>query len=1139
MVGKGLFQTSQGRGRRRQSLLIPKYLADEANRFLKADGPFENAYRILCNWALLESSGKLAERTESSIEAEFLTDVFGSALGYALFSKGAPCWNLEPKFKLPDGQTADAAIGTFTPERRAVPRVLVELKGPRVDLDRDRSAGRTPVQQLWDYLNAIPECPWGILTNCVCFRLYRQGKTPRTYQEFWLQNLVEPKAFREFYTLFQKEGLLPVGAVQAARADRLLEKTDHRQREVGPELYEYYRDQRDLLIQHLRGEPHRMGLDPAIRASQKLLDRIIFIAFCEDQGLLPADSIDRAWTQLPAFSKATNPRWQNFKALFGFMNDGNPDLGIPPYDGGLFRADPEVDDLELEDTRTEVFRGIGGYDFSAEVSVEVLGHIFEQSVNDLEKLRAGSLLRETPVAAPPSKMDKSALRKRTGIYYTPTDFTEFITRETVGAAARAARDAAKRWFDRHDPLPPTAELWRRTFDAIRQIKVCDPACGSGAFLIRAYDVLEEQYGSVLEELAAFDPAQAAELEEQVPDIILADNLFGADLSREAVEITQLSLWIRSARPGKTLTDLSRNIVCGNSLVSDPAVHPLALDWTKTFPTVFDRPGSRKGFDCVIGNPPWERIKLQEREFFDASAPQIASAVSAATRRQLIAQLEKANPELYGRYVSAQDDAEKTLSHVRECGRFPLTAVGDINTYSVFAELARNLVAPLGRVGLLVPSGIATDNTTKDFFGDLIESKRLIALYDFENKKGLFPDVHRSFKFSILLFGGAEAQSQSADFVFFAHEMKELNVRKRHIALAPSDFKLLNPNTRTCPIFRSRRDAEITKAVYRRVPILLDRGRKKGGNPWGIRFFTMFHQTNDAELFHTPEQLQKQGFKPRGNRWAKGRKVFLPLYEAKMVQSYDHRAASVVVVEGNWMRQGQTEATSTAQHQTHDFLTTPRFWVPADAVEKAIGMTRHAFLVYKDVTSPTNERTMIAAFVPFVGLMNSAPVMLLRRGISWRAQCCLLANLNSFVYDFVARQKVGGLHLNFFIVEQLPVLHSDEYPKRCPWSPKQTLEKWVSDRVLKLSCTAEDMTALAEAAGLRPPVHKWDPGERAQLLAELDAAYFLLYNLDRDDADYVLSTFPVAGRGQEELMGTLTPREHILQEYDRLRKEIRF
>jgi len=481
-----------------------------------------------------------------------------------------------------------------------------------------------------------------------------------------------------------------------------------------------------------------------------------------------------------------------------------------------------------------------------------------------------------------------------------------------------------------------------------------------------------------------------------------------------------------------------------------------------------------------------------------------------------------------------------LAHVRSEGaNFPLTGRGDVNTYMLFAELARQIVAPTGRIGLLVPSGIATDNTTKEFFADLMQSKTLAALFDFENRKLVFPDVDGRFKFSVLLMTGTGAPQPSARFVFFAHTIEQLGDKQRQITLSPKDLKLLNPNTRTCPIFRTRRDADLTKQVYKQVPILIDRNRQLGGNPWGVSFCRMFDQTNDAERFIEGAKLLSDGFRLTGNRWTKNKDVYLPLYEAKMIQAYDHRAAGVKIAAGNWMRQGQTEETSLVEHQNPEFVVQPRYWVD-EAPVRAITGQRPALLAYKDVTSATNQRTMIAAMVPVVALMNSAPFMVtgaegLGAAIPARRELCLLANLNSLAYDFIARQKVGGLHLNFFIVEQLPTLPPDTYDERCPWAKSKKLEDWIAERVLKLTCTADDMRPLAEAAGFAPGVWKWKEEDRAKLRAELDAAYFHLYHLSHEDVEYILGTFQGIANEDEKAEGEGRTRQLVLEAYDEMGK----
>jgi len=289
-----------------------------------------------------------------------------------------------------------------------------------------------------------------------------------------------------------------------------------------------------------------------------------------------------------------------------------------------------------------------------------------------------------------------------------------------------------------------------------------------------------------------------------------------------------------------------------------------------------------------------------------------------------------------------------------------------------------------------------------------------------------------------------------------------------------------------------------------VPVLLDRTRKEGGNPWGVRFLRMFDQTNASELFLTAAELKKKRCRLDGNRWVRGKKRYLPLYEAKMVQMYDHRAASVEVARANWMRQGQPVAPTLVEHQNPEHAAMPRWWVEEAAVASALGAKRPYFLGFKDITSPTNQRTMIAAAIPWSGVTNHFVLVLTDEPS--RREACLLANLNSLAYDFVARQKMGGVTLNFFIVEQLPTLPPDRYDAPCPWAPGETLEAWISDRVLALSCTANDMKPLARACKHKPAVHKWNPDERAQMTADLDAAYFHLYGIEREDLIYILTTF---------------------------------
>ena len=1146
MAAKTLFfneSTVAQRQPKTDRLILARFLKDATRDTRLAENELKAGHAVLVKWADLESSGRLAKHNETQMQGDFLAQVFGEALGYSGPLDGAEVWYREQHHSI-SGETPDAILGKFRQTENHKPLVVVELKGPNVHLDRHRSNGRTAVGQCWDYLvNTPPQCRWGIVSNIVSFRLYERSSTKSAYEHFTLQELRDFDVYKQFHVLFHRQGLIDEWLFGPPRAVTLLKKSTERQREVSDQLYEDYSRNRTELIAELHFKQKRT-LDDAIDMAQRLFDRIMFVAFCEDRQLLPEKTIPKAYA-VAGFHAVTNPRWQNFKNLFRFIDNGNETHGIPKYNGGLF-ASHAVDDIELPDTPwTTFFNAISGYDFADEVNLDVLGHLFERSITELEKLKESGLFGgDAEKTRQFASMPQSAKRKQLGIYYTPKELTSRIVQYTVEEliAERFASVAIEFGIPEkaahRGTTPDDAEYWWRCFAILRRLKIVDPACGSGAFLFQAYTALEQRYNEVIGHLDQLGEPDAKKNADQVAMFILQENLYGVDLSPEAVEITQLALWIRSASRGQLLAKLSENIVHGNSLVHDSNVHPAGFDWHVRFPDVFNR--EEAGFDCVIGNPPWERMKLQEREFFSLPAPEIATATNAAKRRQLVARLEVKEPALHDRYKHALDAADSLLSYCRTSGNYPLTGKGDINTYAVFAELAYRLVAPHGRVGLIVPLGIASDMTTKDFFAAVAESNRLIRLYDFENKKVFFPDVHASFKFCIINFGGEHTATTHADFVFFVHHIEELEDRTRHIALSGDDIRLLNPNTRTCPIFDSRRDAEITKAIYRRIPVLIDKNREgPTGNPWGIQFKRMFDQTNDAEQFCEPATLIADGFKLKGNRWVKGKQTYLPLYEAKMFRPYDHRFGTIFEDTSNWINQGQTHETNSVQHQNPEYLVLPRWWIGENAVHDAFAdLFPSALLAFRDITRATDVRTFLATMIPTVGAINTAP-FIHSSTTSPRRMCCLLGCLNSRPLDFVAKRKTGHIHMNFFIVEQLPIPSPDTYAKPCPWDHRTTLEAWISERVLKLTCTAEDMLPLADAckftsgsfqAEYGGRLNKWDEAERAELMADLDAAFFHLYGITRDDVEYILSTFKGIHDQRTLFAGASSTAHRIVQKY---------
>jgi hypothetical protein len=539
-----------------------------------------------------------------------------------------------------------------------------------------------------------------------------------------------------------------------------------------------------------------------------------------------------------------------------------------------------------------------------------------------------------------------------------------------------------------------------------------------------------------------------------------------------------------------------------------------LHWHLAFPDVMQA----GGFDCLLGNPPWERIKLQEKEFFAARSEAIATAPNKAVRERLIQALRAADASaadqaLVRELELAKREAEGSGEFIRGSGRFSLTAVGDLNTYALFAEHFLNLIGPDGRAGLIVPTGIATDNSTKAYFDAISSGERLVSLYDFRTGPGLFPEIgHQTFKFSLITLGEAE----KTDFVFSALRTHELSDHRRHFTLDSEDFSLLNPNTRTCPVFRSQIDAELTKKIYKRVPVLVNDALGEEGNSWDIKFMTMFHMSNDSHLFHK---------NPGDDR--------LPLYEAKLIHHYNHRWAT-------YCTDDSSRDAVLSENQDPEFTIVPRYWVNRKDVEirlRSQNWDRRWLMGWRDITKTQNERTVIASIIPIAGVGNQMPLMLPGCMVPTSLLACLMANLSSISYDYFARHKVGGTHLNFFIYKQLPVLPPSAYVSDSI--------AFIHPRVLELTYTSHDLQPWAQDLEFNGPPFPFDPERRALLRAELDAYYAHLYGLTRDELRYILNpadlmgpdypseTFRVLKNNEIRQFGEYRTQRLVLDAWDRL------
>ncbi len=543
------------------------------------------------------------------------------------------------------------------------------------------------------------------------------------------------------------------------------------------------------------------------------------------------------------------------------------------------------------------------------------------------------------------------------------------------------------------------------------------------------------------------------------------------------------------------------------------------DWQSTCP--------EGGFDAVIGNPPWDRIKFQEVEWLATRDPELARAPTAAARQKGIQRLRDQGFSLAAEFDNAKERADRLGQVIRASGDYPLLSGGDLNLYSLFVERAMSLIKPDGFVGLLIQSGIYADKTAARFFKYVSTSGRVNGLYDFENRRPgtnlppFFPDVDDRTKFCALILGGEARRFDETKCAFFLHDTKELHDEDRCFPLTPEDFSRVNPNTGTAPVFRSRRDAQITRRIYERHPVLVDRSGVENRKAWQVKYVRMFDMTNDSHLFRTAQQLEAEGFYPvEGNQWKRGKELYLPLYEGKMVQAYDHRAASVVVNPKNLNRPAQSRDATQEEHADPNWLPEHQHWVPAS--ECGWNSISNWVLGFKDIASPTNARTFIAALFPLVGFGNKVPI--LKSETADRDEWLLAANLNAMSFDFITRQKIQGQTLNLFIVEQLPVIAPADYDRSFGSTTARDL---VRDHVLRLTYTAHDMAPFARDLGYDGPPFVWDEEERRHLRARLDALYFHLYGLTKEDAEYVLDTFPIVRREDKTAFGHYRTRDLIL------------
>ncbi|MFI2223110.1 Eco57I restriction-modification methylase domain-containing protein [Streptomyces fradiae] len=1160
---------------------------------------------------------------------------------------------------------------------------LLHMTAWNADLDkRTGGAGTVPPQSLvQECLNRTEAHLWGVLTNGRRLRILRDSSALATasYVEFDLEAIFDGELFSEFVLLYR---LLHVSrfavAEGAAPSACWLEKWRTEAIASGTRALEQLRKGVQEAITTLGTGFLRHPANTTLRedtdvkalhgALLRLVYRLLFVFVAEDRDVLHGkEATEQARERYASYFSSARLRaharrrrgtahgdlYQALRIVLDALGDenGRPELGLPGL-GGIFdetETDAPLKGLSLSNEylltavrHLSQVRDAGSRRWRTvdyrHLDAEELGSIYESLLELVPQHSAADRTFELVELA-------GNTRKTTGSYYTPSSLIECLLDSALDPVLDDAVKRGEQTASAAGDPDPSDAIVRE----LLSLTVCDPACGSGHFLVAASRRIAKRVAAVRER----NPEPTLEAVRHALHEVVARCVYGVDLNPMAVELAKVSLWLEALEPGKPLGFLDAHVKHGNALIGatpkllrggipDEAFKPIEGDdkkyaktlekqnkaerggqrglfdlggetkiantvfatglrritgaasntlaqvrqqeaayqdwaesteyvralhvadawcaafmwnkkadaplavteevfrnlqdpssdaapqsthdeivrlrtqyrffhWHLEFPEVFSVPesgagideatGWAGGFDCVLGNPPWEHLELKEQEFFSARASHIAEA-AAAKRKKLIAGLPAEDPVLHQEYEAAKREIDGTRHFASDSGMFPLCGRGRIKTDPVFTEQGRKLTAPCGRMGVIVPTGIATDATTQYFFKDLVLSGAIAALYDFENAAPIFADVHRSFKFSILSLTGRALREPAARFAFFLHDPAELDDADKAFALTPEEITLLNPNTGTCPVFRSRRDADISlKAASRFGPL-----RPSGGKgSYGLTIRRIFNMGLEEVDSVCPWETD-----PRpGN---------VMVLESKLTHAYNHRYATY----GGDVN-GKPRYASIVDLGDPSWRIRGRRSIERAEVERkfAVLWDREWVLAWADVARNNDERTLISFIAPRV-----ATDFTLRLGFprDFKQAVTLVAAFNSMPLDFLLRLRQGGLHVSDYILEQLPIPASQDVLSH---------REFVLRRVLELAFVDLGTEAFARDFGDTGAPFIWDEDRRTVIRAELDALFFHLYGITRDDVDYILDTFPIVKRKDEAKYGTYRTKDLILAEYDRM------
>lgn len=1151
---------------------------------------------------------------------------------------------------------------------------------------------RTAFGLLQEYLNASEKVLWGVVCDGETLRIVRDNAslTKPAWIESDLKRIFQEQRFADFAAFWLACHRTRFGITGSPPDECILENWRNSCKTEGTRARNQLRvgveEALEVFGQGFIAHPENVKLRTAVMSGElsaqnyfqeilRLVYRLIFILTIEERDLLHPNETTESIRKLygdgyslkrlrdRAIKRHTFDRfsdlWESLKIVFRGLGKGEQNLGLPAL-GGLFAEDqtPALDVAKIENRfllmgilklcwlKEET--GVSRVNWR-DMGPEELGSVYESLLELVPQIIDGG--RQFTFAG--GDEVRGNARKLSGSYYTPDNLVQALLDKSLEPViARVSAAAAE----------PIKELL--------SIKVIDPACGSGHFLLAA----ARRLAGHIARLQVGGTPTGADYRRALRHVI-SNCIFGVDKNPMALELARTALWLEAMTPESSLSFLDHHLVCGDALfglldlellangipkeafselsgdvaqvckdlASENAkklkqlkksredsqnaqlfdlnnfslvpilqgiesmpddttdavelkkialenylsassnagvaiaadmfvtaflapktastknlipttddilralrgtLPPIAtlnfvrkivrkervLHWQLKFSQVF----AKGGFDVILGNPPWEKINFKDEEYFASKNPEIANAENKSKRKELLDKLSVENPAMYAEYEQVKRVQDAFSVFCRFSGRYPLTGVSRINLYSVFCETGVKLLSPGGRLGLVIASGIATDDNNKQLLEELISGQRLIHTWDFENREGIFPDVDSRFKFCLFVAGGKNTKIPLADFAFYLTNINQVSEIDRHFTLTAEELVLLNPNSRTCPSFRNRREAEITKHIYRRVP------------PWQLHEKTSvwpgvpktpFNMSNDSGLFVDLTQ--------RGLPEFHGQDL-VPLYESKFIHQFNHRFATFSEAD----QDGAVEFTLD-ELRDNSRLVESRYWIPHLKLNERF--PGKWFLAYRMIARATDERTTIATILPEVACGNSLSIIESLSVVTGLYQCSVL---NSFVFDFCARQKVAGTNFNHWIMHQLPFPTSTQLQLPCAWEKDKSNLEWITGRAFELLYTATDLGAFAGDFGVTAPPFVWNETRRFVLRAEIDAALFYLflgtgingawetetnnisslsdcYASPRDAITYILDSFPITRDREMKKSGQYKTKIAILRIYDSL------